>query len=92
MPRVLMRFLDVLIIHKPPGWEIEREKTGAARCLEEWFRQVVTEKVGFLHRLDTQCSGLLIVTATFESCCFFQWQLHVGALVRDYLVMCNALQ
>ena len=46
---------------------------------------------GFLHRLDVPSSGLILVASGYEAFYDLQLQLHAGALVRDYWILCHGL-
>ena len=45
---------------------------------------------GFIHRLDRPSSGLLFAAETFEAYYVLQWQLIMGTLAREYVVLCHA--
>ena len=44
--------------------------------------------IALIHRLDGPCSGLLLVSKTYESAYVLTWQVHTCTLVRDYAVHC----
>ena len=49
----------------------------------------ISHHYGFLHRLDTSCSGLILTAKTYEAYYHLKFQLSVGTLVRDYVVLCH---
>eukprot|EP00929_Paragymnodinium_shiwhaense_P018247 TRINITY_DN12847_c0_g4_i1.p1 TRINITY_DN12847_c0_g4~~TRINITY_DN12847_c0_g4_i1.p1 ORF type:complete len:1172 (+),score=175.39 TRINITY_DN12847_c0_g4_i1:62-3517(+) len=44
---------------------------------------------GILHRLDVPCSGLILVTLTYEAHGDLKVQLDQGSIERDYAVICH---
>merc|ERR1711870_205424 len=51
----------------------------------------VMHSYGFLHRLDTPSSGLILTAKTYEAFYDLKYQLSTGDLVRDYVVLCRGL-
>ena len=100
MPRILFSLPGMLMIHKPPGWEITLQRVVHTRCFSLWLQGALSNVpcleshaggnhlIGLIHRLDVPCSGLLLVAQTYESAYFLKRQLHTCALVRDYAVHC----
>jgi 23S rRNA-/tRNA-specific pseudouridylate synthase len=100
LPCIRLELRNILVIHKPPGWEIDVQHFASARRLSFWLERILSNmlcfqphdggvhSIGFIHRLDAPCSGILLVSQTHDACYFLQWQLHVDALIRDYAVHC----
>jgi len=93
---------DMMVIYKPPGWEVDTADVGDARWLSQYLQSLCawppgsivldhSHEYGFLHRLDTPSSGLILTAKTYEAYYHLQFQLSVGALVRDYVVLCHGL-
>lgn len=97
LPHVELDLFDRLVIHKPPGWEVDTTDVGGAKHLSRYLQSVltwplasdVTHSYGFLHRLDTPSSGLILTAKTFEAYYDLKHQLSIGDLVRDYVVLCR---
>ncbi len=62
----------LVVVHKPPGWEVGTTQNGVASDLCTWLQSVLLvmsqpveyydkkRQHGFAHRLDAICSGLLL--------------------------------
>jgi hypothetical protein len=100
-PHAHLKVPGLLAIHKPPNWEVDTQANGASGGLSLWLRTVHSEasrplshdterSAGFIHRLDRPSSGLLFAAETFEAYYVLQWQLIMGTLAREYVVLCRA--
>ena len=78
-PCIRLDLHDMLAIHKPPGWEMDVLCSTSTRLLYSWPEmiwpnmlcfQLHDRILGFIHRLDTGCSGLLLVSKTQEASFF----------------------
>ena len=92
---------DVLVVFKPPGWEVDlgpqeasREKGRLSEFVLSMYPRChssllsdVSKQHGFLHRLDVPCSGLLLVATTHKAYFDLHFQLATAALIRDYVVV-----
>ncbi|CAE8609483.1 unnamed protein product, partial [Polarella glacialis] len=90
-----------LVLHKPPGWEVDDAVEEARGCSivsflaalypgRQWpLLRDVGFQFGLQHRLDVPSSGLLLVAKTYEAFFDLQLQLNLGVLVRDYVVLCH---
>ena len=75
VPHIQLDLQDRLVVHKPPGWEVDTKILGNTRgnCLSHFFRSVevlplardVMHQYGFLQRLDMPSSGLILVAKTY---------------------------
>uniref|UniRef100_A0A7S0FV93 Pseudouridine synthase RsuA/RluA-like domain-containing protein n=1 Tax=Pyrodinium bahamense TaxID=73915 RepID=A0A7S0FV93_9DINO len=98
-PHVELDLPDRLIVHKPPGWEVDTTDAGDARHLSTFLRLVLpwplsqdaAHGYGFLHRLDTPSSGLILVAKTFQAYYDLKFQLTTEDLTRDYIVLSHGL-
>merc|ERR1712176_297505 len=98
-PHVELDLVDRHVIHKPPGWEVDTADVGAARRLSQYLLSIsscpiardATHGFGFLHRLDTPSSGLILTAKTYEAYYDLKLQLSIGDLVRDYVVLCHGV-
>ena len=65
-PSFCVRFGNIIVIHKPPGWDVQG--ITSARFLASWLERILADmlydrelhSIGFIHRLDVACSGLLL--------------------------------
>lgn len=83
-PCILFEVEGVLVIHKPPGWEVDVQCVTSAKTLSLWLTRTIwntsslqlhpeaVESIGFIHRLDAPCSGLLLVSWLAEACSCLQ--------------------
>ena len=90
-PSILMEMRDMLAIFKPPGWQVHACDVGS---LSTWLQELLSDSlegrsIHFIHRLDSPCSGILLVCTTFEANSLFGSQLLVDILVRDYVIHCS---
>ena len=78
LPCICLGLHSILVIHKPPGWEIDVQHCASARLLSFWLERILSNMLcfqshdgvhssGFIHRLDAPCSGLLLVSQTHEA-------------------------
>ncbi|CAE7595563.1 EMB2654, partial [Symbiodinium natans] len=100
-PFVKAEVADVLVVFKPPGWEVDlgpqeasREKGRLSEFVLSMYPRChssllsdVSKQHGFLHRLDVPCSGLLLVATTHKAYFDLHFQLATAALIRDYVVV-----
>lgn len=103
IPEVLIQRPGMLVICKPPGWEVDSvaNETDAAclsTFLQERFRFVdfpllhaAAFGFGFVHRLDVASSGLVLVGSTFEGLFALQWQKNLYEIHREYQVVSHGL-
>ena len=100
VPHVELDLEDMMVVFKPPGWEVDTADVGGARWLSRYVQGLlpwpkrpisfdVSHSYGFLHRLDTLSSGLILTAKTFEAYYHLKFQLSIGSLVRDYVVLCH---
>lgn len=100
-PRVSKELADLMVVHKPKGWEVaDRGALAAAQALSAYVRARfaarrlplpgdVRQCSGILHRLDVPSSGLILASKTYESYYDLQVQLNAGAIARDYVILCR---
>ena len=101
VPHIELDLQDRLVVHKPPGWEVDTKILGNAKGnrLSHFFMSVealplardVVHQHGFLQRLDMPSSGLILVAKTYEAFYGLRVQLDGGLLIRDYVVLCHGL-
>ena len=101
VPHCQLDLQDRLVVHKPPGWEVDTKILGNAKGsrLSHFFMSVeslplardVVHQYGFLQRLDMPSSGLILVAKTYQAFYGLRLQLDSGLLIRDYIVLCHSL-
>ena len=99
-PYVELDIGDMMVICKPPGWEVDTEDVGHVRRLSQYLQYLcawswrswavsILPSHGFVHRLDVPDSGLILTAKTSKAYWRLKFQLSVGTLMRDYVVMCH---
>eukprot|EP00811_Abedinium_folium_P000971 NODE_10890_length_1322_cov_7.774895.p1 GENE.NODE_10890_length_1322_cov_7.774895~~NODE_10890_length_1322_cov_7.774895.p1 ORF type:complete len:264 (+),score=74.93 NODE_10890_length_1322_cov_7.774895:495-1286(+) len=98
-PEVFFHRRGVLVVCKPPGWEVDSVTNDTdAICLSEFLRSrfrartfpllhAAAHGFGFVHRLDVASSGLVLVGSTFEGLFALQWQKSLYEISRHYQVV-----
>ncbi|MBL9175067.1 MAG: class I SAM-dependent methyltransferase [Verrucomicrobiales bacterium] len=68
-PCVVFEDADLLVVHKPPGWNTHSPAPFAGEGIYEWFRNRSPrwERLAIIHRLDKDTSGLLVFGKTAEA-------------------------
>ncbi|CAE8739178.1 unnamed protein product [Polarella glacialis] len=86
------------LVLKPPGWEVDTEGNSGLRHLSGFIqtalppdRRVVSFRpdfsFGFIHRLDTPSSGLILTATSFEGYSYLEWQMYTYEIGREYYVV-----
>lgn len=103
-PSVVRRGLGWCVLLKTPGWEVDSHETDRAEMalrgrrplsalLRRHFASPLAERAdldfGFLHRLDTPSSGLILCALRHEELFRLRWLQATGAISRRYLVLCH---
>eukprot|EP00439_Symbiodinium_sp_Y106_P069351 s1684_g11.t3 len=94
LPRVVLQLPDRLVVHKPPGWQVDESGDASGLPLSQYVQKLCNKPIhydeshqrGFLHRLDVPSSGMILVASTFSAYYDLQFQLSAGMLIRDYAV------
>eukprot|EP00439_Symbiodinium_sp_Y106_P023961 s5821_g2.t3 len=96
VPKIVVDLPDRFVLFKPPGWEVDTTDAGKGKHLSEFVQDLgcpifrdAEHGFGFLHRLDTPSSGLILTAKSFEAFYDLKLQLNTGAIVRDYVVLCH---
>ncbi|NBP24572.1 MAG: hypothetical protein EBU81_08495, partial [Proteobacteria bacterium] len=65
-PCVVFEDEDLLVVHKPPGWNTHSPSPYAGEGLYEWLRhrEPRWSDLSILHRLDKETSGLMVLGKT----------------------------
>lgn len=77
----------LLIINKPSGLIVHKDKFSSTNTLEEWINKnykINLERSGIVHRLDKYTSGLIIVAKTIECLEKLKHQMLNHNIVRKY--------
>ncbi|CAK0799075.1 unnamed protein product, partial [Prorocentrum cordatum] len=89
------------VLLKPPGWEVDSTQgsvvEGAsplssflgARAPASAVVRSAAHGFGFVHRLDTPSSGLVIQATSYEGFFDLCIQRELGRLQRDYVALCH---
>eukprot|EP00746_Dinoflagellata_sp_MGD_P116832 gnl/MRDRNA2_/MRDRNA2_52654_c0_seq1.p1 gnl/MRDRNA2_/MRDRNA2_52654_c0~~gnl/MRDRNA2_/MRDRNA2_52654_c0_seq1.p1 ORF type:complete len:150 (+),score=24.94 gnl/MRDRNA2_/MRDRNA2_52654_c0_seq1:62-451(+) len=99
VPGVVAQFSGFFVIFKPVGWEIDDQHVGSANHMSKWVQKIFTDSsdnplihdhayhFGFLQRLDTPSSGILLCAFTYVACLHLRLQLAEDMLCRQYFVV-----
>eukprot|EP00930_Biecheleria_cincta_P004149 TRINITY_DN105033_c0_g1_i1.p1 TRINITY_DN105033_c0_g1~~TRINITY_DN105033_c0_g1_i1.p1 ORF type:complete len:806 (+),score=119.10 TRINITY_DN105033_c0_g1_i1:46-2463(+) len=96
-PRVTLSAAGARVIFKPAGWAVDvgtDEIPDGARPLSAFASAAGLCKIdastssGFVNRLDTPSSGLILQATCFEGLFHLQVQRELGLLERDYVALC----
>jgi len=103
-PHVAMNLPGLFVLFKPPGWEVDTTAdVGRGPWISESLRALAKANLsasflssaawdyGVIHRLDTPCSGLLLIGNALGSFLFLKAQLGCAGILRDYLVLGNGM-
>lgn len=77
-PYVELDVGDMMVIYKPPAWQVDTDDVGEAHWLSQYLQSLcawpqqsialdVSHSYGFLHRLDTPSSGLILTAKTYAA-------------------------
>lgn len=97
-PSIAYHLRGICLVLKPPGWEVDTEGDSGLRHLSGFLqvalpldkRAVALRPdfgFGFIHRLDTPSSGLILTATTFEGYCCLEWQMYTYTIGREYFVL-----
>lgn len=98
LPSIPCHLRGMCLVLKPPGWEVDTEGDSGLRHLSGYLQVALPlEKravafrpdfgFGFIHRLDTPSSGLILTATSFEGYSFLEWQMYTYAIDREYYVL-----
>lgn len=86
------------LVLKPPGWEVDTEGCSDIRHLSGFLQVALPVDrralafrpdfgFGFIHRLDTPSSGLILTATDFVGYCCLEWQMYTYEIAREYFVV-----
>ena len=99
VPVILFDVPDLLVVLKPPGWEVERRCQDGETSYRSLCSLLASQNhappifsdadatFGFLHRLDVPSSGLVLAARTYQAYYALNVQLAAGQILRDYNVL-----
>eukprot|EP00927_Polykrikos_kofoidii_P026788 TRINITY_DN23796_c0_g2_i1.p1 TRINITY_DN23796_c0_g2~~TRINITY_DN23796_c0_g2_i1.p1 ORF type:complete len:314 (-),score=29.51 TRINITY_DN23796_c0_g2_i1:347-1228(-) len=100
-PRVVLAGRGVAVLMKPPDWEVNSGSTTSRDRVKQLssflaasasYRSVLRSPQhdhGFINRLDTPSSGLVLQATCYEGFYHMRIQRELGLLQRDYVVLCH---
>ncbi|CAE8603231.1 unnamed protein product [Polarella glacialis] len=104
LPEILISRPGMIVVHKPPGWEVDsvandNDAKSLSLFLQEHFALEECPVLhsssfgfGFVHRLDVASSGLVLVATTFQGLFSLQWQKNLYEISREYQVVSYHLE
>jgi len=101
-PRLVCVLPGLCLVLKPPGWEVDTEGDSNIQHLSRFLQAALPSEqrdvahrpdfaYGFIHRLDTPSSGLLLAATSFEGYAHLEWQMYTYAIAREYFVVGHGL-
>src|SRR3989338_1888175 len=94
-PKIIFEDEDILIIDKPPNLVVDRSETQKEETLEDWLAdhslKVKLDRMGIVHRLDKDTSGLLAVGKTQQAFDNLQAQFRERKTKKEYLALVHGL-
>lgn len=64
---IIYRDDDIIVINKPVGISVTKDRTGSANILELLEKQLNLSDLRLVHRLDKQTSGVMMITRNIET-------------------------
>ncbi|CAK9006075.1 Ribosomal large subunit pseudouridine synthase C (23S rRNA pseudouridine(955/2504/2580) synthase) (rRNA pseudouridylate synthase C) (rRNA-uridine isomerase C) [Durusdinium trenchii] len=99
-PSLVSVMRGMCLVMKPAGWEVDSEGQSGLPPLSGFLRGCLPENTmvdsvdfgkGFIHRLDTPSSGLILAATSFHGYCCLEWQMYTYQIARDYVVLSHDL-
>lgn len=98
LPSIPQHVRGMCLVMKPPGWEVDTEGDSGLRHLSGFLQSALPPErravafrpdfgFGFIHRLDTPSSGLILTATSFEGYCCLEWQMYTYTIGREYFVV-----
>lgn len=81
---------DIIVVNKPAGVSVTRDRTGAGQLTDILARHLGTEATGRLrlvHRLDKDTSGVMIIAKTKDSQSLFSGYFAKRLVTKTYLAL-----
>lgn len=88
---------SLLILDKPPGLVVDKAETTRGETLMDWLRNYydtleyyskdIPERMGLVHRLDKDTSGVLLVAKTHHALENLQHQFKERVVKKEYLAL-----
>jgi 23S rRNA (cytosine1962-C5)-methyltransferase len=87
-PAVVFEDADLLVVHKPAGWNTHAPAPHANEGIYEWFkhREPRWARLSILHRLDKETSGLLVFGKTTAANQSLTRQFTERAIEKRYIL------
>jgi len=102
LPSIPRHLPGMCLVLKPPGWEVDTEGLHDIKHLSGFLQIALPAdrralafrpdfEFGFIHRLDTPSSGLILTATDFEGYCCLEWQMYTYEISREYHVVGHGL-
>ncbi|CAJ1385937.1 unnamed protein product, partial [Effrenium voratum] len=100
-PKIMLDLSDRMVIRKPYGWvglpQVRGTRLKAIPALSDFLASKqpcaifsdTEHQCGMIHRLDVPNSGLLLAAKTYAAYYDLMYQLNVGMVLREYVVLCH---
>ncbi|MBI2196797.1 RluA family pseudouridine synthase [Candidatus Daviesbacteria bacterium] len=100
-PRIIYQDNYLLVLDKPPGLVVDQAETVKGKTLMDWLQayyeekeyhsEDVPERMGLVHRLDKDTSGILLVGKTQPALENLQHQFKDRVVKKEYLALVHGL-
>src|SRR5437867_2482625 len=85
---------ELMVLDKPPGLVVDKSETQKEDTLEDWLRKNYSsslDRMGIVHRIDKDTSGLLLVAKTQDALKNLQAQFKERKVKKQYLALVHGL-
>lgn len=93
-PAIVFEDNALLVLDKPAGWVVTRTRTTKGKTIQDWVKdyleikgQGIGGRVGIVHRLDKETSGLLLVAKSVQAFEKLQLQFKKREVKKRYLAL-----
>jgi 23S rRNA pseudouridine1911/1915/1917 synthase len=94
-PKIIFQDQDLLVLDKPPGWIVNEASTTTNQpVIQAWLKKLdyplATDRerrLGIVHRLDKETSGILLVAKTEEAFQSLQAQFKDREVSKSYTAL-----
>lgn len=88
--KIIYQDADIVVVHKPAGLATQTARVGQSDVVSELKKELKTQYLGVISRLDQPVEGLLVFARTKEAAAALTRQLETGELRKRYrAVVCG---
>jgi 23S rRNA pseudouridine1911/1915/1917 synthase len=94
-PKILFEDSEILVLDKPPGVVVDKSETQSENTIENWLESYLKTpelpRMGIVHRLDKDTSGVLLVAKTLTALDNLQTQFAGRITKKEYICLVHGL-